>query len=477
MSRAVVAVIVAILASSAGAGAAPADWEQRAAMPVPRTEVSAAAVGSEIVVVGGFTADGGSSRRADVYSPTRDSWRRLPDLPVGVNHAMAVGAGGRAYVLGGYSESGAILRSVFVLEGRRWRALPRMPFPRAAAGAGVAGRRIVVAGGVGEGRRLARNALAFDLRTRRWSVVPGPTPREHLGVTALGGTIYAVGGRTSGLDTNLLAFESFRPGNGAWTRLQPIPDSRGGTGAAALAGQIVSVGGEEPAGTIAEVLAYRVAEKRWVRLQDLPTPRHGVGVAALGGRVFVIGGGPEPGLTVSSANEALPIGTSSRRPAAVAAARAPGLTFTRADGTRIVFRGRVRAWCGAWNDLEPTKTLHVAVMRTDGRGFALPYWHVFAVAARVARGGAIRFPVGITESRPRGAEVFVGDSRTGNEASTEEEDARGRITFAPVQCTPGKPVRFTISAVLGSEFSDGNPIRAAGTYEGTIGPRPAGWPP
>jgi hypothetical protein len=53
------------------------------------------------------------------------------------------------------------------------------------------------------------------------------------------------------------------------------------------------------------VLAYRIAERRWVQLQDLPTPRHGVGVAAFGGQVFVIGGGPAPGLTVSSANEAL----------------------------------------------------------------------------------------------------------------------------------------------------------------------------
>ena len=182
-----------------------------------------------------------------------------------------------------------------------------MPFPRAAAGAGVAGQRIIVAGGIGESRRLARNALAFDLRTRRWSTVPGPTPREHLAVTALGGTVYAVGGRTAGLDTNLLHFESFRPGDRMWRRLQPVPDPRGGTGAAALAGRVISVGGEEPGGTIAEVLEYRIAERRWVRLADLPTPRHGVGVAALRGRVYVIGGGPEPGLTVSSANEALSV--------------------------------------------------------------------------------------------------------------------------------------------------------------------------
>ena len=263
--------------------------------------------GSEIAVVGGFTAAGEASTRADAYSPSLDRWRRLPDLPVGVHHAMAVGAAGRLYVLGGYRSRGEPLRTVFELDGGRWRALPRMPFPRAAAGAAAVGRQIVVAGGIGTPGRLARNALLLDLRSRRWSVVAGPTPREHLGVTSLAGIVYAVAGRTAGLDTNLLHFESYRPGDKRWQRLQPVPDPRGGTGAAALAGVVVSVGGEEPGGTIAEVLAYRVAERRWARLEDLPTPRHGVGVAALGGRVFVIGGGPEPGLTVSAANEALRI--------------------------------------------------------------------------------------------------------------------------------------------------------------------------
>jgi N-acetylneuraminic acid mutarotase len=297
----------ACLALVSGARGAALDWERRAPLPVPRSEVAAASVGGEVVVLGGFVADGGTSNRVDAYSPARDAWRRLPDLPVAVNHAMAVGVGGRLYVFGGYTVEGVPLRRAYVLQGTGWRALPRMPFPRAAAGAGVAGTRIVVAGGVGVGRRLARNALVYDLREQRWSVVVGPTPREHLGVTSLGGTVYAVGGRTAGLNTNLLDFESFRPGERAWRRLQPVPDPRGGTGAAGLAGRIVSVGGEEPAGTIAEVLAYRVAERRWTQLPDLPTPRHGLGVVALGGRVFVIGGGPEPGLTVSSANEALPI--------------------------------------------------------------------------------------------------------------------------------------------------------------------------
>lgn len=292
---------------AAAAPAATRDWESLAPLPMPRTEVAAAVFGSEIGVFGGFTAAGDASTRADAYSPSLDRWRRLPDLPVGVHHAMAVGVAGRLYVLGGYRSRGEPVRAVFELVGGRWRALPRMPFPRAAAGAAAVGRQIVVAGGIGTPGRLAQNALVFDLRSRRWSVVVGPTPREHLGVTSLAGTVYAVAGRTAGLDTNLLHFESYRPGDKGWRRLQPVPDPRGGTGAAALAGVVVSVGGEEPGGTIAEVLAYRVADRRWVRLEDLPTPRHGVGVAALGGRVFVIGGGPEPGLTVSAANEALQI--------------------------------------------------------------------------------------------------------------------------------------------------------------------------
>ena len=90
-----------------------------------------------------------------------------------------------------------------------------------------------------------------------------------------------------------------------------MPDPRGGTGAAALGGSSSPWGGEEPAGTIAEVLAYRVSEPLGA-LEDPPTPRHGVGVAALGGRVFVIGGGLEPGLTVSVTNEAPSVSLAAR---------------------------------------------------------------------------------------------------------------------------------------------------------------------
>ena len=151
-------------------------------------------------------------------------------------------------------------------------------------------------------------AFVYNPRTGRWSSIPGPTPREHLGVASLGGRIYAVGGRTSGFDTNLAVAEVYRPSERRWRRLPSIPDPRGGTGLAAADGRLVSVGGEEPGGTIASVYAYDVSGRRWTRLPDLPTPRHGLAVVGRGSTVYAIAGGLRPGLSVSRANESLALG-------------------------------------------------------------------------------------------------------------------------------------------------------------------------
>jgi len=287
--------------------AAALAWSTAPPLPEPRTEVAAAAVRGEIAVVGGLTAGGDASARVDVYSAAQNRWRRLPDLPIAVHHALAASDGSRIYVLGGYGGPlgiGRPVRDVFVLDGGRWQRLPRLPEPRAAGGAAVLRGRLYAVGGVAAAG-LARRAFALDLRTRRWAEVPAPTPRQHLAVTAAGGKIYAVAGRIGGLDTNMTTFEAWSPGARRWTRLPPVPQARGGTGAAAVGGTIVSVGGEAPSGTVRSVYAYGVATRRWRRLPDLPTPRHGLGVAALATRVYAIGGGPRPGLTVSDADEYL----------------------------------------------------------------------------------------------------------------------------------------------------------------------------
>ena len=110
---------------------ATAAWSSGAPLPEPRTEVSAAPLRGEIVVVGGFRSDRSNTGRADAYSPARDTWRRLPDLPVAVDHAAAASYAGRVYVVGGYGADRRPLRTAFAFDGVRWRRLPAPPEPRA----------------------------------------------------------------------------------------------------------------------------------------------------------------------------------------------------------------------------------------------------------------------------------------------------------------------------------------------------------
>jgi N-acetylneuraminic acid mutarotase len=303
-SRPLRTALIAALVVPACAQAATPRWERGEPLPLPRTEVAAARSGNELVVVGGYLPWGDTSAQADAYTPATRRWRRLPDLPVAVNHAMAATWRERAVVVGGYTGRNAPSNRAFILESGRWRELAQLPAGRAAGGAAVIGDTLYVIAGIGPAG-LTHASYALDLRRNRWRQIPGPTPREHLAVTATGGRVYALAGRTAGLNTNLRVLESWKPGARRWTRLPPVPAARGGTGATAVGRTIVSVGGEAPGGTIASVYAFDTASKRWRRLPDLPTPRHGLGVVATGRTVYVIAGGPQPGLTTSGAVEHL----------------------------------------------------------------------------------------------------------------------------------------------------------------------------
>jgi N-acetylneuraminic acid mutarotase len=284
--------------------AAGASWSAGPEVPVPRTEVAAAVSGREVLVAGGFEADGSTSARVDLYDPERRRWRRGPDLPVALHHAAAASLRGAAVVLGGYGSDGPTATAVR-LRGRAWEPLPRLPVVRAAAAAVALRGSLYLVGGVGP-RGLARSMLVLDPAARRWRALPGPSPREHLAAAAAGGRIYVLGGRSAGYDTNTALVESWAPGERRWRRERPLPEARGGTAAAtAPGGAVVSVGGESPRGTHGAVFARDPRSGRWRRLPDLPTPRHGLGAVALGGAVHVLAGGPAPGLSVSGANEAL----------------------------------------------------------------------------------------------------------------------------------------------------------------------------
>jgi Kelch motif len=138
-------------------------------------------------------------------------------------------------------------------------------------------------------------------KIQRLALSPMPTGRDHLGVVASGGKVYAVGGRVFfDRNRNLPANEMYDPATNTWERLAPMPTARSGIAGAAMGGHIYTFGGE---GTMSQAFdqteAYEVATDSWATMAPMPTGRHGMGAAVSGGRIYVITGGPGAGVTGS----------------------------------------------------------------------------------------------------------------------------------------------------------------------------------
>jgi hypothetical protein len=140
------------------------------------------------------------------------------------------------------------------------------------------------------------------------------------------------------------------------------------------------------------------------------------------------------------------------------------LRFTRDDGSVIAFSAKPRVWCGPWEPGVNKRSVHVTVR---GRK---RHWDLSAVRADVRPGTRIKFPTDIVFDKPHGAELFVADAP--NEASTNEEEASGSMTFTHVSCRHGRVVAFRIDAVLGSELSDLGTIHVSGSFRGHVASAP-----
>lgn len=272
-------------------------WGELSPLPTPRSEVAATLFANTIFVIGGI----GGPRVVERYIAISEAWKREPDLPIGLDHAMAAaiqgGGGFGIYVFGGNAEGVPSARSFYLASGAaKWEEIAPMPAPRAAGAAVAIGRRIYVVGGSLAATALHNSTYAFDLDTKQWQILADiPTPRDHLAAVALGDRVCAVGGRVLSLSRNLPALECFDPATNKWDKRASMPTPRGGIGAAAVGDRIVVVGGERPEGTFKEVEVYDSKTNSWSRGQDLPHPRHGLGVVAIGRVVYAIGGGPTPG--------------------------------------------------------------------------------------------------------------------------------------------------------------------------------------
>ncbi|KAL0579166.1 hypothetical protein V5O48_002847 [Marasmius crinis-equi] len=309
-----------ILLAISGTAFSSGTWQNLTSIPSgPRQEECVASIGDTVYVVGGVTSPPPNDTfpptiaLVEAFNTTDNTWRRLADLPITINHCNIASLNGKLYVLGGLVGQGG----VWVRTGRAfeycpqsdaWTELPSLPegAERGSSAVGVWGDQVFLAGGMrtlnipaGEQDTVA-TGLVYDTRAKEWTAfVDLPEGRDHVGGVVIGGTFYVVGGRFRGQNNvrgtvftmNLTAEEK------VWAEKSIMPTPRGGLAAAATDGKIYTFGGEGdplligPAGVYNNTEVYDTETDSWEVLPPMDIPRHGTAATAVGGKLYIPGGG------------------------------------------------------------------------------------------------------------------------------------------------------------------------------------------
>lgn len=187
----------------------------------------------------------------------------------------------------------------------RSHAARELPTPRAHLGAAAVDGEIIAIGGIttwpGARRhgRWTRHASGvterYDVAEDRWRRVRAmPTARSHAGVGVLHGRVHVVGGLTRHLFRHRhhasAAHEVYLPEVDRWEHRTPLPEARGELGVAALEGRLFALGGAGARGIHARVDSYLPLVDSWHPGPELPAPRSGHGATALYGEIYAVGG-------------------------------------------------------------------------------------------------------------------------------------------------------------------------------------------
>jgi Galactose oxidase, central domain len=281
-------------------------WVALADAPIARLEMATTALDDRIWLAGGFTPDGSATAELWAFDPRAQRWSEAPVLPEPVHHAALASDGTRLLIAGGYAGAeGQATAATWFLDpaSGHWESGPKLPEARGAGAMAFDGERFIYAGGVGPtGVSDAMYALAAG--DELWAEAGSLSrPREHIAAAADGrGTVWFLGGRQGGLDTNVGDVDLLR--GTSLTALQPL-SPRGGVAAffAPSVGACLT-GGEAPGRAFTTVECID-ANGRLTALPGMGQPRHGHGIGVVDGVAYALLGGLVPGLDARSSVESL----------------------------------------------------------------------------------------------------------------------------------------------------------------------------
>ena len=179
----------------------------------------------------------------------------------------------------------------------KWIKRASLPLPRSEmAWATELNGRMHLVGGYGEQRVDRPYHHLYDPITDQWIIGPSlPSGANHIGVTALDGKLYAIGGHLEQNRKPRTLSYVYSAQTQQWTTIAPLPSAAGSIACIALNGKIHGIGGAigdttESKKSIGNHYLYDPIMDRWEQRAPLHTARDHVGIVTHQGLIHIIGG-------------------------------------------------------------------------------------------------------------------------------------------------------------------------------------------
>uniref|UniRef100_A0A8C5PAW0 BTB domain-containing protein n=1 Tax=Leptobrachium leishanense TaxID=445787 RepID=A0A8C5PAW0_9ANUR len=196
------------------------------------------------------------------------------------------------YVAGGYLQVSLYSMNAYNPQTGEWIRLANMLDARSGLGACIVFGLFYTVGGRNHSsiENSDSNSLAcFNPITNQWiAKAPMHLARNRVGVAALDGAIYAVGGSCG--SEHHKTVERYDPDTDRWTFVTPMSVSRIGAGVTACRGLLYAVGGFDGENRLNTVDCYHPDVDEWHPVAPMEKVRSGAGVVSFDNYIFVAGG-------------------------------------------------------------------------------------------------------------------------------------------------------------------------------------------
>ncbi|MGA9944058.1 MAG: kelch repeat-containing protein [Candidatus Cybelea sp.] len=274
-------------------------WTMGAPAPTRQFTGAAAAVGTNIYLVGGENHTAVLNEN-DVYNTLTNTWSKAKRMPTKRATLAAAAVNGLVYAIGGSTFTGTPLTTVEAYNpvSDTWSAKAPLPTAVDSMSATVDKGLIYVVGGFVNGNGTPFNGVeTYNPATNAWtSVAPLNVAKSFSFIATVGSEIVAAAGSVgTGPTTDN---EVYDPTSNAWTNKRSAHLARYGGCMGSIGGSLYAAGGLKfvPFRSAAkELYAYNVAADRWTKLARLPSPMIAPASATMNGQLYCIGGSPRFG--------------------------------------------------------------------------------------------------------------------------------------------------------------------------------------